>query len=943
VAITSPVTATFNEVLSGTTLNSSTFTLTPAGGTAVTGNVSYNAGSSTAVFTPASPLAYNTVYTATITTGVQNPSGTALGANYSLSFTTATGPAPTVSAVTPGDGSTGVAVGTTVTATFSEAMSASSISASTFTLTPAGGAAVSATVSYNATTLTATLTPKAPLAAGKTYTAAVTTGVVGATGSALANVNSWSFTTAQGPVPTVTGVTPASNSTGVSIASTVVATFSEAMDATTVTGSSFTLTGGGASATGTITVDPTGTIFTLTPSAPLAYSTTYTALITTGVQAASSAPEVPLAADYSWSFTTQPPPAASVLTVTPTSGSTGVAISGTTVTATFGAAMTATTINPSTFTLTGPSGVVAGTVTYNSTTFTATFTPSASFAYGATYTATIGTGVTDSLGGPLSAPYTWSFTTVKATVPTVTSVTPASGATSVDTTNTVTATFSEPMNGATLTPSTFTLTATGFPAVAGAVAYNTGTQTAIFTPSATLAPSTTYTATITTGAQGSTGAALASNYTWTFTTGATPAAVAVSFGTTYQTIRGFGASEVNFGVLPSSQITALYGQSGQQVGLSIMRVQIAPTTWTSSTQTAVTSAWTAELTNAKAAQAMGAIIFATPWSPPASMKTNNSTNEGSLSTTSYADYGNYLAAYATYAKSMGVNLYAISMQNEPDANPCVVNGVDEGPTGSGCYASCLWTAAELDTWVAGYGTLVTQGATPVKLMMPESSYFNQAMSDPTLDDSAAVGNVSIIGGHQYSTAPAYYANAVNKGKDVWMTEHYLVPVSDGPTTSIADALAMAEEIHNSMTVGQYNAYVWWEGPNTTVPAVQEHLVDVYNNPTYFGLAIAQFSRFIRPGYMRASATANPVTGVYVSAYTGQDTSGTQHYVIVAINAGTTARDINFTFSDTPTTISSMTPYATTSAGGVMPQTAVTVAGGEFNYTMPAQSIVTFIQ
>ena len=95
--------------------------------------------------------------------------------------------------------------------------------------------------------------------------------------------------------------------------------------------------------------------------------------------------------------------------------------------------------------------------------------------------------------------------------------------------------------------------------------------------------------------------------------------------------------------------------------------------------------------------------------------------------------------------------------------------------------------------------------------------------------------------------------------------------------------------------------------------------------------------------MRASATANPVTGVYVSAYTGQDTSGTQHYVIVAINAGTTARDINFTFSDTPTTISSMTPYATTSAGGVMPQTAVTVAGGEFNYTMPAQSIVTFIQ
>ena len=213
--------------------------------------------------------------------------------------------------------------------------------------------------------------------------------------------------------------------------------------------------------TGTVAADPTnttGTIFTFTPSAPLAYNTTYTALITTGVQAASQVPEVPLAADYTWSFTTAPPPPATVSAVTPASGSTGVAITGTTVTATFGAAMTASTINPSTFSLTGPSGAVAGAVVYNATTFTATFTPSASFAYGATYTATIGTGVTSSLGGPLPAPYTWSFTTVKGTVPTVTSVTPASGATNVSAANAVTATFSEPMNAATLTTSTFTLT-----------------------------------------------------------------------------------------------------------------------------------------------------------------------------------------------------------------------------------------------------------------------------------------------------------------------------------------------------------------------------------------------------------------------------------------------------------------------------------------------------
>ncbi len=943
IAVSMPVTAIFNEVMNGTTINSSTFTLTPAGGAAVTGNVSYTGGTSTAIFTPSSPLAYNTVYTASITTGAQNPAGTGLGSTDTWSFTTATGPAPTVTAVTPANGSTGVVTNTTVMAIFSEAMTASSITASTFTLTPQGGAAVSATVSYNAATLTATLTPQAPLAAGTTYTAAVTTGVLGATGSALANVNSWSFITAQGPAPTVAAVAPTSGTTGVAIASIVTATFSEAMDPTTVTPLTITLTGGGASVTGTVAADPTNTIFTFTPSAPLAYNTTYTALITTGVLAASTAPEVPLAANYTWSFTTMPPPSAMVAAVTPAGGSTGIPISGQTVTATFGAAMTLTTINPSTFTLTGPSGAVAGAVTYTAATFTATFTPSVSFAYGATYTATIGAGATDSLGGPLGTPYAWSFTTVASVVPTVTSVTPASGAANVNAANPVSATFSEPMNGATLTTSTFTLTATGAPATTGTVTYNTGTQTATFTPSAALAPSTIYTATITTGAQGATGAALASNYTWTFTTEAAPSTVAVSFGTTYQTIRGFGASEVFQPVLPGSQITELYGQATGQIGLSIMRVQIAPTTWTSGTQTAVTSAWTPELTNAKAAQALGAIVFATPWTPPASMKTSSASQPynttcssgadlcgGYLNPTSYSDYANYLEAFVNYATtSMGVNLYGVSVQNEPDFNAT--------------YVSCLWTGAQLDTWIADFGSVLTTGANPVKLIMPESDTFNTNESDPALDDPAAVGDISIIGGHLYGSTPFYYTNAENKGKDVWMTEHLLVPASNGPTTSIPDAIAIAEEIHNSMTVADYNAYVWWQGPSTTAGNPQEHLIDINANPTYFGLGMAQFSYFVRPGYVRASATATPATGVYVSAYTGEDQSSTRHYVIVAINANATAQNVNFTLSDAPTTVDALTPYATTSAGGLTPQTAVSVTGGEFNYTLPASSITTFVQ
>src|ERR1700678_4091088 len=55
VAVTAPVMSTFNEVMNASTFTASTFTLTPAGGTPVTGNVSYSSGTSTAVFTPAAP------------------------------------------------------------------------------------------------------------------------------------------------------------------------------------------------------------------------------------------------------------------------------------------------------------------------------------------------------------------------------------------------------------------------------------------------------------------------------------------------------------------------------------------------------------------------------------------------------------------------------------------------------------------------------------------------------------------------------------------------------------------------------------------------------------------------------------------------------------------------------------------------------------------------
>lgn len=104
---------------------------------------------------------------------------------------------PTVTATSPTANATGIAVDTTVTATFSEAVQAATVNAATMTLTGPGGS-VAATVTYLPGTATATLTPSAPLSPLTTYTATIT-GVSDAAGNPMAAPYSWSFTTEAGP------------------------------------------------------------------------------------------------------------------------------------------------------------------------------------------------------------------------------------------------------------------------------------------------------------------------------------------------------------------------------------------------------------------------------------------------------------------------------------------------------------------------------------------------------------------------------------------------------------------------------------------------------------------------------------------------------------------------------------------------------------------------
>ena len=230
----------------------------------------------------------------------------------------------------------------------------------------------------------------------------------------------------------------------------------------------------------------------------------------------------------------------------PVAGDTNVATNRK-VTTTFSENMNAASLQGA-FTLTcgGVCTSPTGTVTYSAASRTVTFTPGATLATSTLYTATITAAATDIAGNalagnqaplPAASAYVWTFTTgttTDAAAPTITLTNPANAGSNVPLNSGVNAQFSEPMDQATINSTTFTLQTTpSGPVLGGSFSYDPQSNIATFTPSSNLAPSTQYTATVTTGAMDLAGIALAPGGVpnpWTFTTGTTLAPTAVNLG-----------------------------------------------------------------------------------------------------------------------------------------------------------------------------------------------------------------------------------------------------------------------------------------------------------------------------------------------------------------------------------------------------------------------------
>lgn len=291
-------------------------------------------------------------------------------------------------------------------------------------------------------------------------------------------------------------------------------------------------------------------------------------------------------------------------------------------------------------------------------------------------------------------------------------------------------------------------------------------------------------------------------------------------------------------------------------------------------------------------------FYSVPWSPPAWMKDNGSCSKGHLKKDMYRKFAEYLAEYVIgYKEHFGIDIYAISPQNEPESAPP--------------YSSCVYTPAEMCELVKDHiGPVFKERGVKAKLVVAEAANYDFDMTEDIAASEEAMQYVDLFSAHGYwRDPPIKFEKAHALGKKVWQTEYCAIT---GRESGIKDGIKWARIIHEHMVTAESSAFFYWYLANqyyhNDEPLIHIHVGDntfVVNKRLW---TFANFSRFIRPGFVRVDMEnieselkittrpdpevvlpprhtikemfRNAVPAVYVSAYKNPETD---ELVMVAVN------------------------------------------------------------
>lgn len=432
----------------------------------------------------------------------------------------------------------------------------------------------------------------------------------------------------------------------------------------------------------------------------------------------------------------------------------------------------------------------------------------------------------------------------------------------------------------------------------------------------------------------------------------------------FQKIDGFGffgAKDVWWGDAKNLYSDAWATQVINDLGISIWRTELPPPATPGAPQD---SDWEKQrptiegLKKTADANRVPLKFIFSVWSPPADFKCamdddNNAIpgtpnpgetkQGGTLNPNKYAAFGNWLADGIQLFKNSGIDVYALSPQNEPlfkePYNSCVYRPTDLYPN---------MIKAVVPIVKARFPTVKIFGSENMLEMeggKDRQYFYNAAL----INDNAAIQYVDIMAVHGYSdgispTGTSQLAklwtttsteHAIPKEKPYWMTEtsgygeNWL-----GNTTNKSGAFNLAMDIHSALVFGNVNAWIWWQGS-------QSDGIGEYNlmkgteakGKKYY--ASKHYYRFIRPGAVRVKLTTDETAGIFGSAY---ENTAMNSFTIVLMNNSNKEVKVNLEGNDVP---GSFDYYITTSSSADnCTKKSSPVSKNEI--VLPAYSLVTLV-
>ncbi|HUD54472.1 MAG TPA: hypothetical protein VMR02_04550, partial [Terracidiphilus sp.] len=420
-------------------------------------------------------------------------------------------------------------------------------------------------------------------------------------------------------------------------------------------------------------------------------------------------------------------------------------------------------------------------------------------------------------------------------------------------------------------------------------------------------------------------------------------AATVNWTNVHQEIDGLGGIDRND--LTSGQQSFVFGTGAGQLGISVLHTNVSgdPQDCTSigTGCATVTSNMTAVLAN-------GGKVWVDGTTPPSRyLESYTIPGCGTAGTRVIpGDFGAWATWITNYVKSLqaqGVNVYGVSVQNEP--NTC---------------GFTYYSAADFDTFIkTNLGPTFAANSISALIYFPETSGYGPSGSDglstfgsTCMGDSACKAYVGGIAFHDYdltmsgfSVSAAPYPFGTQGGIKYWETEFGMFQCPPGYQTfcqpgwnvdMTIDGLQWAAILDQRLAVDGLNnwqIYLLQTYDNVDDGLINGNTGAIAKRAYVFG----QYG-FVRPGYYRIDATHAPQSNVTVSAY---QNTGTNTLIIIATNYSGSSINQTFNVTNAPT-FTSVTPTQTSTSNSLATLSSVSLSGNSFTYPLPAQSVTTFV-